>query len=118
MGDGMPFYRFKCPQCEFEDKKLLTAEQKEKFAGACQVCGTPLVETLGTPSVSEKVTMDEYRNKKVDANIGDKIKERNKEHFEKHELPRIIEKEGKEFAIRQGWLTPEGHPSGDYSKKK
>jgi len=53
---------------------------------------------------------DEYRGKSNPQGLKKQLLERSTEHFKKHELPRIIEKEGKEVAIRQGWLDIEGRP--------
>lgn len=57
-----------------------------------------------------KETADEYRNKSVSTDIKQKVEERSKEHFVKHDLPRIIAQEGLEFAKRQGFVDEDGFP--------
>lgn len=64
---------------------------------------------LGRPEALGKETSDEYRGKSIDLDLKQKLGERAERHFREHDLPRIIEREGKEFAIRQGFLDPEGN---------
>ena len=65
---------------------------------------------LGAPAALAKETSDEYRGKSVDQDIKSKLKDRASEHFRKHELPRMIDKHGKEYAQQQGFLDAEGNP--------
>lgn len=105
----MPIYRFRCINCDRDEKKLMTAKEADEFSGACFVCGEPLSRVIGVPSTSSKETVDEYRGKTVDTGINDKIAERAHDHWVKHDLPRIIATEGKEYAVRQGFIDSEGN---------
>ena len=105
----MPIYRFRCENCKRDEKKLLTSSEADEFSGACFVCGEPLVRILGVPSTQSKETVDEYRGKSVDSDIKDKISDRAHDHWVKHDLPRIIATEGKEYAVRQGFIDIEGN---------
>jgi putative FmdB family regulatory protein len=105
----MPLYRYRCNNCNRDEKKLMTAKEADEFSGACFVCGEPLTRVLSAPSTSAKETVDEYRGKSVDANLNDKIAERAHDHWVKHDLPRIIATEGKEYAVRQGFIDVEGN---------
>lgn len=107
----MPFYPYRCAKCGFEKQKLLSPDKAKSYSEVCPSCKEDVLKYgLGTPQALGKETKDEYRNKSVEQDLGEKLLERSNEHFRKHELPRIIEKEGKAFAIEQGFITEEGIP--------
>jgi len=106
----MPFYRYYCETCGFEKQKLLNPDRVSGYAEDCPSCVKPLAPKLGRPEALGKETADEYRGKSIDLDLKHKLGERAGQHFLEHDLPRIIEREGKEFAIRQGFLDPEGNP--------
>lgn len=62
------------------------------------------------PSIRAMETSDEYRNKKNVQDINKMSEERVKEHWRKHELPRFIEQNGIEAAVKNGWVNPDGTP--------
>jgi putative FmdB family regulatory protein len=107
--DYMPIYRFRCNTCNRDEKKLMTPKEADAFSGACFVCGKPLSRVLSIPSTQAKETVDEYRGKSVDSDIDNKIAERAHEHWVSHDLPRIIAEQGKEYAVRQGFIDVEGN---------
>lgn len=106
----MPFYRYHCETCGIEKQRLLSSEKAQGHAEACPTCGRPLALKLGRPEALGKETADEYRGKSIDLDLKQKLGDRARQHFLDHDLPRIIEREGKEFGIRQGFLDPEGNP--------
>lgn len=105
----MPFYRYHCETCGIEKQRLLSPDKVRVHKESCPVCGKPLALKLGRPEALGKETADEYRGKSVDLDLKQKLAERSKRHFLEHDLPRIIEREGKEFAIRHGFLDPDGN---------
>ena len=106
----MPFYKFICRHCNLEIKKLLRGpKDAEGYSGACHICGHALYFALGKPDKQAVETVDEDRGKKSIQGIEKMIDERASEHFKKHELPRLIEKEGLETAIQQGWVDETGN---------
>lgn len=114
----MPIYRFRCNNCNRDEKKLMTPDEADGFSGACFVCGEPLVRVLGVPSTSAKEIVNEYHGKSIDAEIDSKISERAHQHWVKHDLPRIIATEGKEYAVRQGFIDSEGNVIKGPNKNK
>jgi predicted nucleic acid-binding Zn ribbon protein len=106
----MPIYRFVCSPCKLEQKKLLTKEEAEKFSGACSLCGQPLTQTIGVPEGQFKETVDEYRDKKVVNDIEKKLDDRARDHFNKHDLPRLIDEKGIEWCKKNGFVDQDGRP--------
>jgi len=104
----MPIYSFICKNCKFTQKKLISAKEAENLID-CAICNSKLSRILGIPSSLSRQTVDEYRGKQVEENIDDKIETRAHEHWVKHDLPRIIATEGKEYAVRQGFIDIEGN---------
>lgn len=88
----------------------MSPEGRDKYKGPCPKCQSDMIPVMGTPTSKAVTAGDEYRGVKHDLDIKDQIKERSAEHFKKHELPRIIEEQGKEFAIRQGFINPSDDP--------
>jgi len=107
----MPFFTLQCPSCGHTIKKLTTINEVSKYETDCPECkeGTLLAQ-LGAPAALGKETSDEYRGKSVDQDIKDKLRVRSKEHFRKNQLPRMIDKHGKEYAQQQGFIDAEGNP--------
>lgn len=89
---------------------MLPRVRAEKYAATCPTCNSPLVIALGVPFTRSLETLDEYRGKKVPENLDKMLTDRAKEHFQKHDLPRIIEEQGIEFAKRQKWVDADGKP--------
>lgn len=106
----MPFYRYHCRLCDSETKKLLKYFEVKDHVEECPICLIPMEQTMGNPSSRHMVTADEYRGKKYDEDINKKLRDRAQNHFQKHELPRIIEKHGTEFCLKQGLIDIEGNP--------
>lgn len=106
----MPLYRFHCKTCDLSVLKLLRANSVINTEVDCGECGERMIATLGATSVLGKVTIDEYRNKSVDENIEKKLNDRASDRFSKHDLPRIVEKHGKEYAISKGYMDSDGNP--------
>lgn len=105
----MPFFNFHCNACSHEHRKLTTLKIACELSHTCPECQSGDVSArLGAPAALGKETSDEYRGKSVDQNLKEKIQERNHAHFVKNDLPKIIEKQGKEFAIRQGFIDEDG----------
>ncbi len=88
----------------------MSQAEAEVYQENCPSCGSELQLRLGKPSALAKETTDEYRGKSLDQGLNEKLLERSKAHFRQHDLPRLIEKHGREFAIRQGWIDDEGKP--------
>lgn len=65
---------------------------------------------ISTPSVRAMETSDEYRGKKNVQDINKMSEDRAKDHWRKHELPRFIEQNGLEAAVKNGWANPDGTP--------
>lgn len=106
----MPIYRFVCKPCQLEEKRLMKKEDAEKFSGACSMCGQPLTQIIGVPDGQFKVTVDEYRDKKVVSDLEKKLDDRAQQYFNKHDLPRLIDEKGVEWCKQQGFLDPDGKP--------
>lgn len=106
----MPMYRYCCRPCKWDTKKLMSAKEAEAFSGACPWCGIALSRVISNPNTQAKETLDEYRGSTVDADINQKVEDRAKEHFRKHDLPRIIADHGIEFAKRNGFVDEDGNP--------
>jgi putative FmdB family regulatory protein len=106
----MPFYRFKCSACSFEKEKLMTLVKAKSHEEVCPECGSRVSLSIGKPNAIAKETSDEYRGKSIEMGISDKVLQRSKDHFQKHDLPRIIEEHGKEFVVRQGFVDPDKDP--------
>lgn len=104
----MPIYTFICKNCRSTKKKLISAKEAENLIN-CTNCNGVLHRTLGAPSSLSKQTVDEYRGRQIEQNIDDKISSRAHEHWVKHDLPRIIAAEGREYAVRQGFIDIEGN---------
>jgi hypothetical protein len=104
----MPFYRFSCRTCGFEKQKLMAYDKAKTHEEACPECSSPVTFALGKPNAIGRETKDEYRGISSDLDVKDKIKERAHNHFMEHDLDRLVAKEGKEFAVRQGWLNEDG----------
>lgn len=113
----MPFYNFECPSCNAQTKRLLPAKDIEKRQPTCQACGSAMERRMGTPEPLGKQTLDEYRGLSVSENLKDKLTERSNDHFRKHEIPRLIEKHGREYALQRGWIDLEGNIKGGNHKK-
>lgn len=107
----MPFFRFKCSACDASLKKLLRNKlEAENYSGGCDICGSPVVQTLGTPDKQELVTVDEDRGKKHVDGIEEMIDERAKDHFRKVQLPRMIEERGMDYVKENGFVDEDGKP--------
>lgn len=106
----MPLFRFRCNPCDRDEKKLMSKEKADGFSGACSLCGNPLSQVIGIPEAQEMVTADDYRGKSVIANIENKLDRRAQDHFNKHDLPRLIADQGKEWCQQQGFLDADGKP--------
>lgn len=106
----MPFFKFECPGCHTELRKLTTIKSIKENPVMCPECDAVMEARLGAPAALAKETSDEYRGKSVDQNIKENLKARSSEHFRKHELPRMIDKHGKEYATKEGFLDAEGNP--------
>lgn len=107
----MPIYRYVCPKCSKESKLFKPAASADSLPG-CQN-GHPLTEMkrqLSAPSVRSMETSDEYRNKKNVQDIDKMSEDRARDHWRKHELPRFIEQNGLEAAVKNGWANPDGTP--------
>jgi putative FmdB family regulatory protein len=104
----MPFYRFVCRACGFEKQKLTSYDTARTLEEACPECGGTVSFALGKPNAIGRETKDEYRGISNDLDVKEKLADRAHKHFMDHELDRVIAKEGKEFAIRQGWLNEDG----------
>lgn len=106
----MPFYRYVCESCDFSKKKLIDSSKARTHTEACPECGKALVFRFGAPNAQAMETKDEYRGKSIEMGVSDKILERSSEHFRTHELPRLIEQHGREWAERNGHIDFEGNP--------
>lgn len=105
----MPFFVFVCGRCNADKKVLTTLKEAKSASYSCPVCSNASMELrIGSPSVLAKETTDEYRGKSNIQGLSDKLKDRSHDHFVKHDLPRIIATQGKEYAIRQGFINEEG----------
>lgn len=107
----MPIYKYLCTECGKESKMFRPAS----FADVLPEClnGHSLMKMerqMSAPSVRAMETSDEYRGKKNVQDINKMSEERVKEHWRKHELPRFIEQNGLEIAIKNGWANPDGTP--------
>jgi hypothetical protein len=69
-----------------------------------------MARQISAPSLRSMETADEYRDKKTVQDVGQMSHDRAREHWRKHELPRFIEKNGIEEAIKNGWVNPDGTP--------
>lgn len=107
---SMPIYRYVCHACKIEEKKLLKREDAEKFSGACKVCGQPLSLVIGIPEAQAMETADDYRGKSVISDVEKKLDDRAREHFNKHDLPRMVADKGVEWCKKQGFLDADGKP--------
>ena len=112
----MPFYLFQCRSCGNQSRQLLSASKIKSHVETCNKCNSVMEQGFGLPNVQGKETLDEYRGVSANLDIKQKIADRAHEHFVKHELPRLIQKEGKEFAIRQGFIDEDGTPKGPRKK--
>ncbi len=65
---------------------------------------------LSAPSVRSLETADEYHGIKNVQDNSKMVDERAKDHWRKHELPRFIQENGVEAAIKNGWVNPDGTP--------
>lgn len=83
-------------------------EKAQVHTEPCPTCKAPIAFALGKPSSIGRETKDEDRGISNDLDLKDKLRERSNEHFRTHELSRLIEKEGKDFAIRNGWINEDG----------
>lgn len=107
----MPIYKYKCQECKKELRLFKPASSADSLPD-CQ-SGHSLVKMqrqISTPSVRAMETSDEYRNKKNVQDINKMSNERARDHWRKHELPRFIEENGLELAIKNGWSNPDGTP--------
>ena len=113
----MPLYRYACPECKVEKVVMLKASEADwnhplcacRLAAGVRPLQTEMVRQVGTPSVRAVETGDEYHGLKSVQGVRDMVTERSRDHWRKHELPRIIEKEGKEKAVEQGLIDQEGN---------
>lgn len=88
----------------------MSADKAREYTETCPSCGSQISFALSKPNAIAKETSDEYRGKSVEMGIQDKLLKRSEDHFQKHDLPRLIEKHGKEYAVRQGWIDPDKDP--------
>ena len=65
---------------------------------------------MGATSVLGKTTIDEYRGKAVDERLSEKLSDRSHDHFVRHELPRMLDKEGRSYAEDNGFVDFDGRP--------
>jgi hypothetical protein len=104
----MPFILFLCKFCQIKDSRLLPRVKIQKTKIDCPKCGKHMTRVLGVPNAREIQTADEYRNKKVPANIDQMVEERANQHFREHELPRIIDEKGLGYAQEHGLADQDG----------
>jgi putative FmdB family regulatory protein len=104
----MPFYRFSCRDCGFETQKLMAYDKARALKEPCPECGKEISFAVGKPNAIGRETKDEYRGISADLDVKEKLLERANKHFVEHELDRVVAKEGREFATRQGWLNEDG----------
>jgi len=65
---------------------------------------------MGAPAALGKVTIDESRGISVEEGLRQKLLDRAHEHHIRHDIPRIIDKQGLESAVRDGFVDIEGNP--------
>lgn len=104
----MPIYQYECSACKTSKRLMITKDFDQPRP--CEVCSQPMARQMGSPSAIERETVDEYRKKSRFSDTEQKRHERAQEHFRKVELPKIIETQGLEYAIRHGWVKPEDQP--------
>jgi predicted nucleic acid-binding Zn ribbon protein len=102
----MPFFLFFCDSCSVELKKLMNSP--DSCLVKCKKCGGDVRQVIGSPAVDQRETTDEYRGKSNDPEIRRKLNDRAKTHFKEHQLPRIVEEKGKEFALETGLIDHDG----------
>lgn len=107
----MPIYRYVCNECNREIKLFRPASSADSLP-QCQEghSSTEMARQLAAPSVRSMETSDEYRNKKNVQDINKMSEDRARDHWRKHELPRFIEQNGLETAVKNGWANPDGTP--------
>jgi putative FmdB family regulatory protein len=103
----MPIYRYACP-ADQSTKSLMRKVSEADESVKCQ-CGAEMARQIGEPHARAVETGDEYHGLKMVQGVREMATERAREHWRKHELPRIVEREGKEFAVRQGFIDEEGN---------
>lgn len=86
----------------------MSLENAKGHKEPCLACGGEMTFGIGSPNSIGRETKDEERGISNDLDQNEKLRERSRRHFQEHELPRLIEKEGKDFAIRQGWINEDG----------
>jgi hypothetical protein len=114
----VPLYRYACPECKDEKVVMLKASETDwkhpecycRFAAGLPPLQTEMVRMMGTPNLRAVETGDEYHGLKAVQGIKDMTTERARDHWRRHELPRIVEKDGKEKAVEQGLIDQEGNP--------
>jgi putative FmdB family regulatory protein len=104
----VPRYHYHCSHCE--RKETATVAARERDMVACPECEMFMVRQVSAPAVSSNETTDAYRGGKRTQGVEKMADERNRKHFREHELPRIIEEHGMEYAIRMGFCDREGNP--------
>lgn len=101
----MPFFRFKCPSCYSEKKKLT----KHNVLSLECSCGGEMEKQLPRtmpPSITE--TMDKYRNSKNPVDQTERLQKRSKKYFVENEVQDLIAEHGVDAAKRYGWVKKDG----------
>ena len=105
----MPIYSYECTSCKSIIKAFRNVKQADS-AVFCKTCGRHDKQNRLLPNnVSGRAleNRDEYRNKNVLQDTERLVEDRAKEHWKKHDLPKLIELEGMDAAIKRGWVDPE-----------
>ena len=105
----MPIYKYKCINCDFVHKQLLSGEEVKSFVKNCDLCGLMMGRVHGSPSVRAMETVDEERGKSNPVDLDRMLEERSKDHFRRHELSRRIDKEGHKKVKEEGFIDDDGN---------
>lgn len=107
----MPIYRYLCPSCSAERKMFKPSSAADELPECSDGhTSVKMPRQISAPSLRAMETADEYRDKKTVQDVGKMSQERARDHWRKHELPRFIEQNGLEAAIKNGWANPDGTP--------
>lgn len=107
----MPIYLYLCPECGSQVKLFKSISSADDLPDCSDGhILTKMNRQISIPSVRAMETSDEYRNKKNVQDINKMSNDRARDHWKKHELPRFIEQNGMDAAIKNGWVNPDGTP--------
>jgi len=108
--NAVPIYKYACKTCNIHKKEFREADQRDIGLPLCVKCNQNMQIELSSPGVRSMETYDDYHGLTIVQDQNKMAGDRAQDHWRKVELPRFIQENGLEEAIKNGWANADGTP--------